>query len=184
MQIHNNAFDIGNDIQIVWPVLMDGFEKDLTDQPITLTLVAPNGRRRDLDYEVDGNILMAEFLAIEQKVSGWYHLEVCYNRGLRGQKTIYATNALLLRDPYKCPHHGGNSLDSQRLLMPTAYLQVGLALNGMEQKVENLQSAVEEQQTIAQMQQQQIDANTEMNRLQEEGIGEEAAKELVSKIFK
>lgn len=211
MEIKHNAFDIGNDVQIVWPILIDGYEKDLTGQPITMTIVAPNGRRRDLDFEVDGNILMADFLAIEQKMPGWYHLEVCYNRGLRGQKTVYATNALLLRNPYHCPHVGGNSLDSARLLMPTAYLQVGLALNALDQKVENLQTEVEHQKTVNehqqiqlnrndvrdaqqqeqidknatdnQVQQEQIDANTALNERQEQGIGEEAANELVNSIF-
>lgn len=87
---------IGKDIKVKWAVLTDGSALPLNKEELTLELVGPNGKSQSMEFEVEGNVLIATFYGKDQNYTGEYMLILWKNKGLAGQSVVDKVRAFSL----------------------------------------------------------------------------------------
>lgn len=86
---------IGNDLEIQWPVTIDGAEEDLSQLDLTL-YVCHNRFKKEMTFTTENNTITFTFFGVDQKVLGTYDLMLVLNEDEHGQVICDAKEAFKL----------------------------------------------------------------------------------------
>lgn len=91
-----NKIRLGKDIRIEWEISIGDGSISVADSDLTLVMVDPRLNKIELDFEVQGNKVIAKYYGIEQKYLGVYKLTLWYNLNKEGQSALDSVDAFKL----------------------------------------------------------------------------------------
>lgn len=86
---------IGTDLELQWPVTIDGEAQDLSQLDLTVYVIH-NRFKKEMDFTTENNTITFTFYGIDQKVLGTYDLQLVMNEGESGQVICDAKEAFKL----------------------------------------------------------------------------------------
>ena len=90
---------IGKTLLLRWKITTNGEDLSLDGRVLTLFLIDPSGNQREMDYQIKptgSNTVEFKFQGKDQKIPGYYSLEMWENKGQDEQTVVDKINAFEL----------------------------------------------------------------------------------------
>lgn len=116
---------IGKDMTIRWEILTNGKVVSLAGRDLRLELVNIEDRRM-LNFTIDGNMIVASWLASEQKCTGTYSLTLWQNYGKSGQTVVDSSDYICLVRNSNQENDDTNGLDVETIDLTTGQMLAGV----------------------------------------------------------
>lgn len=120
---------IGKEFSVRWTLTVNGERTDLHSLPVTVILVYPSGRRKQMDFIAEGDELLIPVNRDVQKETGVYRLEAWVNKDKDGQTVTDCCNAFSLveRSCQESDEQTGSDVKlEQEIVLSTSNIQMGV----------------------------------------------------------
>lgn len=120
---------IGKEFSVRWALTVNGERTDLHSLPVTVILVSPSGRRKQMDFTAEGDELLIPVNRDVQKETGVYRLEAWVNKDEDGQTVTDCCNAFSLveRSCQESDEQTGSDVKlEQEIVLFTSNIQIGV----------------------------------------------------------
>lgn len=120
---------IGKEFSVRWTLTVNGERTDLHSLPVTVILVYPSGRRKQMGFTAEGDELLIPVNRDVQKETGVYRLEAWVNKDKDGQTVTDCCNAFSLveRSCQESDEQTGSDVKlEQEIILSTSNIQMGV----------------------------------------------------------
>lgn len=120
---------IGKEFSVRWALTVNGERTDLHSLPVTVILVYPSGRRKQMGFTAEGDELLVPVNRDVQKETGVYRLEAWVNKDKDGQTVTDCCNAFSLveRSCQESDEQTGSDVKlEQEIILSTSNIQMGV----------------------------------------------------------
>lgn len=120
---------IGKEFSVRWALTVNGERTDLHSLPVTVILVYPSGRRKQMGFTAEGDGLLIPVNRDVQKETGVYRLEAWVNKDKDGQTVTDCCNAFSLveRSCQESDEQTGSDVKlEQEIILSTSNIQMGV----------------------------------------------------------
>lgn len=120
---------IGKEFSVRWTLTVNGERTDLHSLPVTVILVYPSGRRKQMGFTAEGDELLIPVNRDVQKETGVYRLEAWVNKDKDGQTVTDCCNAFSLveRSCQESDKQTGSDVKlEQEIVLSTSNIQMGV----------------------------------------------------------